>query len=50
MKNVVHVIVDVEESYKSQLYERLLVLLQLKNIFKNLMMLVQEITHAYDLS
>ena len=50
MKNVAHVIVDVEESYNSQLYERLLVLLQLQNIFKNLMMLAQEITHVYDLS
>ena len=50
MKNVAHVIVDVEESYKSQLYERLLMLLQLQNILKNLMMLAQEITHVYDLS
>ena len=50
MKNVTHVIVDVEESYTSQLYERLLVLLQLQNIFNNLMMLAQEITHVYDLS
>ena len=50
MKNVAHVIVDVEESYNSQLYERLLVVLQLQNTFKNIMMLAQEITHAYDLS
>ena len=46
----IYVIIDVEESYNSQLYERLLVLLPLQNIFKNLMMLAQEITHVYNLS